>query len=210
MNAWGFEPFFTIVPRQVPWGYMQALSERYFPQTQSLHLLDCEVAITPLDWRYITGIEFTGRRVDLDMHISYSEVSDLLGINDIEVLWKNRKLRSGPLMDDPKHSAFFQSFPEDVRVRDHLLRRLFLIIMGGCFLGNNSSTVHSALVRSIVDVDQISHYDWGTFTLAFFLRSMRRRTEALTTDKFGFYHFLLVNYSSFSILALLPFIFIRA
>lgn len=129
--------------------------------------------------------------MDLDRDISHSEVKDLLGLHDIEALWKNRELRSSPLMDDLVHLIVFQAFLWDVRVMDQLLRRLFLIIMRGCFLGNNSSMVHSSLVRSIANVSQISSYNCGSFTLDLFLRSLRRWTEMLTGCWFGFYHFLM-------------------
>lgn len=40
--------------------------------------------MTPLGWRYITGIEFTDRWVELDKRISHTEVAGLLEIYDVE------------------------------------------------------------------------------------------------------------------------------
>lgn len=90
--------------------------------------------------------------MDLDRDILHSKVLNLLGLHDVEALSKNRELHSGPLIDDPVCLVFFQAFPGDVRVRGQLLRRLFLIIMRGYFLGNSNSVVHNSLVRSIADV----------------------------------------------------------
>lgn len=97
-----------------------------------------EVMTTPLDWRYITSIKFMGRLVDLKVHISPTVVRSLLGFTARDRVFKGRSIRSRALIQ----GVLAQLFHIDVRARDHLLRYLFLIILRGYFLGNNSSTVH--------------------------------------------------------------------
>lgn len=60
-------------------------------------------------------------------------------------------------------------------------------------MGNNATTIHSSVLRSLRDVDQIGDYDWGSFTFALFLFGMHRRTETLASTWFGFFPFLLVG-----------------
>lgn len=82
-------------------------------------------------------------------------------------------MRSGALVVEVVTSILSQSFPKDIREHDQLLRRLFLVIVRGFYLGNNSSTIHYIIVKALRDVDHIGTYDWGSFTFAFFLRGMR-------------------------------------
>lgn len=77
--------------------------------------------------------------------------------------------------------------------RDRILRRLFLTIMRGFFLANNSSTISFSLVGALRDVERIGDYDWGSFTFAYFLHGMRLRSEGVTEAWLGFYPFLLVS-----------------
>lgn len=78
-------------------------------------------------------------------------------------------MRSGALVVEVVAGILSQPFPKDIQERDQLLWRLFLVIMRGFYLGNNSSTIHYIIVKALKYVDQIGTYDWGSFTFAFFL-----------------------------------------
>lgn len=86
-----------------------------------------------------------------------------------------------------------EPFPDDMVERDRLLRRLFLTIMRGCFLANNSSTIHFSIVKALREVDRIEDYDWGSFTFAYFLYCRRLRSNGQTDAWLSFYPFFLVG-----------------
>lgn len=115
--------------------------------------------MTPMDWRYITSIEFTGHRVDLKADISPTTVQSLLGFTSQDRVFKDRRICLGALVVDVIQGALSEPFPVDIRACDRLLRHLFLIIMRGCFLGSNSFTVHFSIVRALRDVGSIGDYD---------------------------------------------------
>ena len=149
--------------------------------------------MTPMDWRFITGVEFGGEPVPCMANITPTAVRSLLGV-PVGAL-KGRTVRSGPLSVDAVSGLLSEPMPDDVRIRNRILRRLFLIIIRGCFIADNSSTVSFALVSATRDVDRIGEYDWGSYTFAYFLRGMRLRSQGLTEAWLGFYPFLLVSIS---------------
>lgn len=72
---------------------------------------------------------------------------------------KGHNIRSRALATEAVQGILSEPFPEDVRVRDRLLHRLFLIILRGCLLGNNSSTIYFSIVGALRDVDRTVDYD---------------------------------------------------
>lgn len=56
----GFKDFLRINSFRSKHSLVQALAERWFSETNSFHLGDCELGVTPLDWAAITGIRFGG------------------------------------------------------------------------------------------------------------------------------------------------------
>lgn len=125
--------------------------------------------MTLMDWHYITGIEFTGCRIDLEAHISPTIIRSLLGFTVHDRVFKGRSIYYDALVVEAIQGALSQSFLADIRARDRLLRYLFLIILKGYFLGNNSSTIHFSIVGALKDVSSIIDYNWGSFTFAYFL-----------------------------------------
>lgn len=133
--------------------------------------------------------------MDLESDISPTTVWSLLGFTSRDRVFKSRSIRLGALAVNAIEGALFEPFPVDIRARDRLLWCMFLIILRGYFLGNNSSIVHFSFIGALRDVDRIGDYDWGSFTFAYFLHSMRIRYEGQTDTWLDFYPFLLVGFS---------------
>lgn len=140
------------------------------------------------------------------MDISPAAVRSLLGFSPRDRVFKARNICSGALAFDAIEGILYEPFLDDLVERDRLLRRLFLTIMRGYFLANNSSTVHFSIVGDLRDVDRIRDYDWGSFT--YFLHGMRLRSEGQTDAWLGFFPFLLVSFLSNSSHFLIYFTFV--
>ena len=75
----GFGAFLTIQPRRLSHDLARALAERWFSETNTFHLGDCELGVTPLDWAAITGLRFAGEPVAC-RHIGVVEMTIITGI----------------------------------------------------------------------------------------------------------------------------------
>lgn len=117
-------------------------------------------------------MEFSGATVPCVANISPTTVRSLLGVQ--AEAHKGKIVCTSPLSVDAMSGAFTEPLLDDRRVRDRILRRLFLIILWGCFLADNSST------------DCIGEYDWGSYTFSYFLRGMNMRSQGLTEAWLGF------------------------
>lgn len=69
-----------------------------FIKSHSFYFLNCEVMMMPMDWRYITGIKFTGRHVDLEIDISPTTVQTLLGFIARDKVFKGKSIHLGTLV----------------------------------------------------------------------------------------------------------------
>lgn len=116
----------------------------------------------------------------MEADISPIAIRALLGFSPWDRVFKAHSIRSGALAFDAIRGILSKLFPNDLVERDRLLHCLFLIIMRGYFLANNSFTVHFSIVGDLRDVDRIRDYDWGSFTFAYFLHGMRLRSEGQT------------------------------
>lgn len=133
--------------------------------------------MTPMDWLSITSIKFTSHRVDLGADIFPTTIRSLLGFTTLNRVFKDRSIRSGTLAVNAIQGALSQLFLADIRARNRLLRCLFLIILKGCFLGNNSSTINFSIIGVLRDMTSIRDYDWGSFTFSYFLYGMHLYSE---------------------------------
>lgn len=70
--------------------------------------------MTPLDWRYIKGIEFSGLYVSLDADISLTTVHALLGFSPRDRAFKARNIHSGALAFDAFGGILSKPFPDDL------------------------------------------------------------------------------------------------
>lgn len=78
--AAGFGDFLKIDAVQIPPSYLVALMERWFSETNTLHLPSCEIGPTPVDWTMITGLRFKGQRINLNPKYEMSKALELLGV----------------------------------------------------------------------------------------------------------------------------------
>ncbi|XP_074349077.1 serine/threonine-protein phosphatase 7 long form homolog [Apium graveolens] len=182
--AAGFRDFLTIIPVDVPVAYNLALTERWFSETNTLHLPDCEIGPTPVDWTMITGVSFSGRRIEANSEFEIEKALDLLG-------------KPGARKDGKIHLDKIKPKPEEVRgipltddVRDKLFRRLFLYVVSSCFFSNNRSVISHNLVECLERIDEVGSYNWGEVTYAAFLAGMRRKVRAQTGAFTAFWQFL--------------------
>lgn len=96
-------------------------------------------------------------------------VQSLLGFTHQDRVFKAQSIRSGVFAIDVVREVLSEPFPDDMRVRDQLLRFFFLTIMRGCFLENISFTIHFSIIGALRDVDRIGDYNWGSFNFSYFL-----------------------------------------
>ncbi|KAK1373599.1 PMD domain-containing protein [Heracleum sosnowskyi] len=183
INA-GFGEFLKIEPVDVPVAYFLALTERWFWETNTLHLPSCEIGPTPVDWTMVTGLSFGGRRIEASPEFKIERALDLLGkpgaIKDGKIYLKDIKPKRGELTGIP---------PTD-EAREKNFRRLFLYVVASCFFNNNRSVIDHSLVECLERINDVGSYDWGEFTYAFFLAAMRRKVTAEIGALTAFWQFL--------------------
>ena len=171
----------------VPVAYNLALTERWFSETNTLHLPCCEIGPTPVDWRMITGLRFRGYRIQSDSDFTIERALDLLGkpgakrdgkINLNSIKPKPEEVSADPATDDEKEKIF---------------RRLFLYVVGSCFFNNNRSVISHHFVKFLERINKVGSYDWGSITFATFLAGMRRKVTGEIGALTGFWQFLPVH-----------------
>ncbi|KAK1373606.1 hypothetical protein POM88_029799 [Heracleum sosnowskyi] len=180
----GFGDFLKIEPVDVPVAYNLALTERWFSETNTLHLPSCEIGPTPVDWTMVTGISFGGRRIEANPKFEIERALDLLG-------------KPGAIRDGKIHLKKIKPDPEEVSgipatddAREKLFRRLFLYVVGSCFFNNNRSVISHYLVECLERINEVRFYDWGEVTYAAFLAGMRRKVTAKIGAFTAFWQFL--------------------
>lgn len=77
--------------------------------------------MTPMDWWYITGLQFTGDRVPLEVGIHPTAVCTLLGFSPQEWAFKAYSICSGPLSVDAAQGSLQESLPKDLVERNRIL-----------------------------------------------------------------------------------------
>ncbi|KAL8132165.1 hypothetical protein AgCh_007888 [Apium graveolens] len=185
--AAGFGDFLKIEPVDLPVSYSLALMERWFSETNTLHLPCGEICPTPLDWTMVTGLRFGGRCIGVDSEFSIEKALYLLGIPEDEAIIDNKIVLRAivPSSDEVKEN------PPTDDVKEKVFRRLFLYFISSCFFNNNRSLISHKLVKCLERIDEVGTYDWGGITYSAFLGGMRRKVTAEVGAFTAFWQFLL-------------------
>ncbi|KAK1397328.1 hypothetical protein POM88_007191 [Heracleum sosnowskyi] len=183
----GFEDFLKIDPVELPQGYLIALMERWFSETNTLHLPCCELGPTPLDWTMITGLRFGGQPIELPTKYDKGKVQKLLGLGTKDIFSGNRICLSKIKPEE----AEVMAVPPTREAMESIFRRLFLYVIGSCLFGNSRSVIHHELVQFLEDIDAVGSYDWGAVTYAAFLVGMRSKVTKRIGAFTAFWQFLL-------------------
>lgn len=185
-NNAGFEDFLKIDPVDLPQGYLIALMERWFAETNTLHLPCCELGPTPYDWTMITGVRFQGQSIELATKYDMEKVRKLLGLGRKNIFSGNRICLSQIVPKEAEVAAA----PPTREAMESIFRRLFLYVIGSCFFGNSRSVIHYELVQFLEDIDAVGTYDWGAITYAAFLAGMRKKVKGRIGAFTAFWQFL--------------------
>lgn len=186
--AAGFGEFLKIDAVHIPQAYLVALMERWFSETNTLHLPCCEIGPTPVDWNVITGLQFRGRPISLNQKFPMNRALELLGVDRGAVTEGKIRLSSiTPTVEEVKVA------PASDEAKEVMFRRLFLYVVGSCFFNNNRSVINHEFVKYLEYIDEVGSYNWGAITFAAFLAGMRRKVTGETGAFTGFWPFLLVN-----------------
>ncbi|KAL1817885.1 hypothetical protein ACET3Z_020459 [Daucus carota] len=183
----GFEDFLKINPVELPQGYLIALMERWFAQTNTVHLPCGEIGPTPLDWTMITGLRFGGQSISLDPNYAKDEAVKLLGLKRRKRVFQGNRITLSAIRPT---EAQVRAFPANDVIKERISRRLFLYVIGSCFFGNSKSVIHHELVKLVEDIHAVPDYDWGAFTYAAFLVGMRRKVTGQIGSFTAFWPFL--------------------
>lgn len=180
----GFGEFLKIKPVDVPVAYNLALTERWFCETNTLHLPSCEIGPTPVDWTMVTGLSFGGQRIKANPDFKIERALHLLGtpgaIKDGKISLNDIK----PKVDEVR------IIPPTDEAKKKIFRRLFLYVVASCFFSNNRSVISHSLVEYLERIDKVRSYDWGEVTYATFLAGMRRKVTAEIGAFTAFWQFL--------------------
>ncbi|XP_027068653.2 protein MAIN-LIKE 1 isoform X3 [Coffea arabica] len=84
-GAAGFGDFLKIDPVHIPQAYLVALMERWFSETNTIHLPCCEIGPTPVDWAMVTGLQFKGESIRFNHQFEMSKALELLGVESAAV-----------------------------------------------------------------------------------------------------------------------------
>lgn len=186
--AAGFGDFLKIDAMHLPLAYLVALMERWFSETNTLHLPCCEIGPTPVDWTMITGLRFKGQCIRLSPKYQRTRALELLGAGPEAITEGKIRLSSiTPTVEEVKAA------PTTDEAKGIIFRRLFLYVVGSCFFSNNRSVINYELVQFLEQIDEVGCYDWGSITYAAFLAGMRRKVTREIGAFTGFWPFLLVT-----------------
>ncbi|KAL1818977.1 hypothetical protein ACET3Z_013846 [Daucus carota] len=183
-NAAGFEDFLKIKPVDVPVAYNLALTERWFSETNTLHLPCCEIGATPVDWTMITGLRFEGHRIKFSSKFTIERALDLLGKPEAK---RDGKINLKSIKPEPEE---IRDEPATYDEKKKIFRRLFLYVVGSCFFNNNRSVISHHFVKFLIRIHEVGSYDWGSITFATFLAGMRRKVTGEIGALTGFWQFL--------------------
>ncbi|KAL3535992.1 hypothetical protein ACH5RR_004453 [Cinchona calisaya] len=184
--AAGFGEFLKIDAVHIPRAYLVALMERWFSETNTLHLPCCEIGPTPVDWTMITGLQFRGEPIRLNHQFEMSRALELLGVEGAAITEGKIRLSSiTPTIEEVKMA------PASDEAKSVMFRRLFLYVVASCFFNNNRSVINHELVKYLEHIDEVGSYNWAAITFAAFLAGMRRKVTGETGAFTGFWPFLL-------------------
>ncbi|XP_074351260.1 uncharacterized protein LOC141690359 [Apium graveolens] len=180
----GFGEFLKIEPVDVPVAYNLALTERWFCETNTLHLPGCEIGPTPVDWTMVTGLSFGGRRIKANPNFKIERALHLLGKPRAQ---KDGKISLTAIMPEVDEVC---NIPPTDEAKGEIFRRLFLYVVASCFFSNNRSVISHSLVEYLERIDEVGSYDWAGVTYATFLSGMRRKVTAEIGAFTAFWQFL--------------------
>nr|XP_027068653.1 protein MAIN-LIKE 1-like isoform X3 [Coffea arabica] len=99
--AAGFGDFLKIDPVHIPQAYLVALMERWFSETNTIHLPCCEIGPTPVDWAMVTGLQFKGESIRFNHQFEMIKALELLGVESAAVTEGKIRLSSiTPTMEE--------------------------------------------------------------------------------------------------------------
>ncbi|KAK1404627.1 hypothetical protein POM88_004232 [Heracleum sosnowskyi] len=182
--AAGFGDFLKIEPVDLPVAYSLALMERWFSETNTLHLPCGEICPTPLDWTMVTGIRFGGQCIGVNTEFPIERALDLLGKPGAKKYGKILLSEIAPTSDEVKEN------PPTDDAKEKVFRRLFLYVVSSCFFNNDHSLISHKLVECLERIDEVGTYDWGEITYSAFLGGMRRKVTAEIGSFTAFWQFL--------------------
>ena len=158
----GFWDFISIPEFRTRHSLVQALAEHWFSETNTLHLGDCELGVTPFEWAIITGLRFGGVPVQT-REGTVENVERVLGISRYEI--RDRRIPGSSLSGGP---YFYTIEVEDEQELFRRRRHLLFYLIVSCFLRNNGTLFPDSYV-GMVDFLDNARFDWGSFTFASFL-----------------------------------------
>ena len=181
----GFYGFWRVGFMKIDWHLITALVERWRPETHTFHLPVGECTITLQDVNVLLGLPVDGAAVIMDTTVIdlRQRCHDLLGRDPADRDWKGSRLKMSWIKNQ------FLPIPVDVddnEVREQYARAYILLMIGGClFPDNSSSHLYAFFLPLLEDFGTISHYSWGSATLAWLYRQLCRASRSSATEIWG-------------------------
>ncbi|KAL7234326.1 hypothetical protein ACSBR1_017845 [Camellia fascicularis] len=144
---------------------LAALAERWWDTTNSFHFSAAgDMTMTPLDFAVLTGLDIGGGPIPYDEDMGQWEVAriHLLGARPpvdrasgrVRYTWFASRFRR-PEME-----------PESPEQVEQYTRGFLMFLFGTTLFADRGNTVELYLLSSLVDLSQVSQYDWGGAGLA--------------------------------------------
>ena len=180
---------------------IEAIVERWHPETNTFHMPFGEMTITLDDVYCLTGLEVDGLPVQapaLDTKNARELVCEMLSVTDDEAEESMRGKRGATM----KLEWLRETFMNDIRSTDPdrlvYAARAYLLYIFGCslFTDKTGSRVSVAYLRLLDDLTQLHHYAWGAATLAYLYRALGEASRYGTKQICGYMTLLEVTHIS--------------
>ncbi|KAF8392759.1 hypothetical protein HHK36_020996 [Tetracentron sinense] len=185
--------FLTIPRIQSDRRLIAALCERWFGDTNTFHFPCCELAITPLDFVMLTGIQIVGEVIPPLPDISMDQAAALMGVSPATVAsdsgWEAGKVKLswlGSILGEVALAVIDLDSPAFTSI----LRVFLLFILGSCFFMTDRSCVDSSFLSLMDPIDRFDNFDWGGAIYASILAGLSRVSRGGGRSARFFYPFL--------------------
>ncbi|KAF8393906.1 hypothetical protein HHK36_020106 [Tetracentron sinense] len=185
--------FLTIPRIQSDRRLIAALCERWFGDTNTFHFPCCELAITPLDFVMLTGIQIVGEVIPPLPDISMDQAAALMGVSPAIVAsdsgWEAGKVKLswlGSILGEVALAVIDLDSPAFTST----LRVFLLFILGSCFFMTDRSCVDSSFLSLMDPIDRFDTFDWGGAIYASILAGLSRVSRGGGRSARFFYPFL--------------------
>ncbi|KAF8391724.1 hypothetical protein HHK36_021958 [Tetracentron sinense] len=185
--------FLTIPRIQSDRRLIAALCERWFGDTNTFHFPCCELAITPLDFVMLTGIQIVGEVIPPLPDISMDRAAALMGVSPAIVAsdsgWEAGKVKLswlGSILGEVALAVIDLDSPAFTST----LRVFLLFILGSCFFMTDRSCVDSSFLSLMDPIDRFDTFDWGGAIYASILAGLSRVSRGGGRSARFFYPFL--------------------